>query len=1066
MPQMPTTDEVTQEVRLAVVLYGGVSLAIYINGAVQEMLRLVRSTSQSQSDGTAYGELGAILERAVVPVNRPANASKAVKTRFKIDIISGTSAGGINGVFLAKALANNADLTPIQTLWFEEGDIGKLLNTKESYEGIATPPNQTESLLNSRRMYVKLLEAFDSMDNKDRRNPSAGPLQSPLAEEIDLFATTTDIEGVPVPIQLLDNVVYERRYRNAYHFRFITNERNDFEADNNPFLAFAARCTSSFPFAFEPMRLCDIDDALGKNSNYAQKSYCHSKSTRWQKFYTNYLDGTSLGGNTVEPIAFPKRSFGDGGYLNNAPFSYAVEALIKRQSDVPVERKLFYVEPSPKHPELDPQHTGKPNAIQNSLAALITIPGYQTIRNDLMRVLRRNKDVSRINKTVRRVEDGLESATLPLPMAVESQEITFRQEAFYRAYYQMRATEVTDRLAQTIARVREIDEGSAYFAALRSIVRAWRERTFSNGTTVATVRGSNRVEKFLADFDLPYRIRRLRFVLRKLDALYALRLPEDHPAHIDALKVVRFGLQTGQMNREQLSDVRAAVAKEYGNLKDLLHHLLAVPEPPDCDTPPRNGSQPSPAIKLVRDALPERAQMLAVLRAVITGNKLSFEGFSERSDHTAEAFTTQATIRNEGEPKDTEALFDKRAANLVDREIPIQQALDITGRSLSALLEQQHLVVHAAFRKSCENSDAGRIALRYYQSFDDFDAVQYSMAFGTDIGEPDIVDIVRICPEDAAVLVPNVSERRKKLKGLVAASFGAFFDENWRENDLLWGRLDTAERLIASMLPLKESKCLRDRLIDKAHEEILENFKVQTRIGKMALTQLMEADPKKASQSTQAAEVRRILGVIVPGIATDRASHVRLMDIFRMVVPKEVSRASGLIAAAKSTEIVGKILESLSSQQGVKQAGSSLATVGRIVWGLVEISVPRSLGTVLGRYWQTLILLLGVLLILAGLFTGQMPLSGAGWAAVGIAIALLLLRNALHSFMRGGKILRMIRVVTEIACICVFLIGILQVWRAIGSFWGKSREEICHRLNNCPALPGDTGVRPPGRVEN
>ena len=44
----------THEVRFAIVMYGGVSLAIYINGITQELLRLVRSTAEAgkQSDGT------------------------------------------------------------------------------------------------------------------------------------------------------------------------------------------------------------------------------------------------------------------------------------------------------------------------------------------------------------------------------------------------------------------------------------------------------------------------------------------------------------------------------------------------------------------------------------------------------------------------------------------------------------------------------------------------------------------------------------------------------------------------------------------------------------------------------------------------------------------------------------------------------------------------------------------------------------------------------------------------------------------------------------------------------
>src|SRR5215472_1769092 len=109
--QSPESDamanEAVQEVRLAIVLYGGVSLAIYINGVVQELLRLVRSTAGLQTvkgSETVYQKLGRLLEPGVVPTQEPKDGDP-VKTKFKIDIISGTSAGGINGIYLAKALA-------------------------------------------------------------------------------------------------------------------------------------------------------------------------------------------------------------------------------------------------------------------------------------------------------------------------------------------------------------------------------------------------------------------------------------------------------------------------------------------------------------------------------------------------------------------------------------------------------------------------------------------------------------------------------------------------------------------------------------------------------------------------------------------------------------------------------------------------------------------------------------------------------------------------------------------------------------------------------------------------
>ena len=39
-----------------------------------------------------------------------------IKTKFMIDVISGTSAGGINGIYLAKALVGDSDITDVQNL--------------------------------------------------------------------------------------------------------------------------------------------------------------------------------------------------------------------------------------------------------------------------------------------------------------------------------------------------------------------------------------------------------------------------------------------------------------------------------------------------------------------------------------------------------------------------------------------------------------------------------------------------------------------------------------------------------------------------------------------------------------------------------------------------------------------------------------------------------------------------------------------------------------------------------------------------------------------------------------
>ena len=198
-------------------------------------------------------------------LEKAADSASVPPTRFLVDILSGTSAGGINGIFLAKALANGQDMEELKNLWVTEGDIETLINDKRSIEKPLSLQDPPTSLLNSERMYLKLLQAFDGMDQSAPGRKETD--DSPFVDELDLFVTSTDLQGVVLPIRLSDDLVYERRHRNVMRFVYseqsVSGEktRNDFFAAYNPFLAYAARCTSSFPFAFEPMCLSDTGPA-------------------------------------------------------------------------------------------------------------------------------------------------------------------------------------------------------------------------------------------------------------------------------------------------------------------------------------------------------------------------------------------------------------------------------------------------------------------------------------------------------------------------------------------------------------------------------------------------------------------------------------------------------------------------------------------------------------------------------------------------------------------------------------------------------------------------------------
>src|SRR6185295_19767382 len=96
------------ETRIALSFFGGVSLAVYESGMAVEFFRLV------SSDGI-YRK----LHEQIGPV--------------KVDIISGTSAGGLSAAFLATALINGSpDLDPLLRLWLKKADFEMLLTAADS----------------------------------------------------------------------------------------------------------------------------------------------------------------------------------------------------------------------------------------------------------------------------------------------------------------------------------------------------------------------------------------------------------------------------------------------------------------------------------------------------------------------------------------------------------------------------------------------------------------------------------------------------------------------------------------------------------------------------------------------------------------------------------------------------------------------------------------------------------------------------------------------------------------------------------------------------------------------
>ena len=114
-----------KELRLALVCYGGVSLAVYMHGITKEIWKLLRASAamhhRAEVDAPPIDAVEAVyldLLGALAP---------RLDLRVMTDIVAGASAGGINGIFLAHAVAGGYDLEALRELWLGGADIDKLL---------------------------------------------------------------------------------------------------------------------------------------------------------------------------------------------------------------------------------------------------------------------------------------------------------------------------------------------------------------------------------------------------------------------------------------------------------------------------------------------------------------------------------------------------------------------------------------------------------------------------------------------------------------------------------------------------------------------------------------------------------------------------------------------------------------------------------------------------------------------------------------------------------------------------------------------------------------------------
>jgi hypothetical protein len=282
-----------------------------------------------------------------------------------------------------------------------------------------------------------------------------------------------------------------------------------------------------------------------------------------------------------------------------------------------------------------------------------------------------------------------------------------------------------------------------------------------------------------------------------------------------------------------------------------------------------------------------------------------------------------------------------------------------------------------------------------------------------------------VSPEDATALINERVMKCRKLAGTALGHFGAFLQQRWRENDILWGRLDGAERIISSVLPANHPQ--RPQLIAEAqaaivyetiagmgvtacHELLCESL-MRTASGECDALLLSNSDPKKPGFIDRLSEAFQYLEIAVDERARAKLDakidKVALQDHYAAVFSKN-SRPdpeATLKTASRATTIVGKMFEKLADDQASrgKKYAAWVTRIGLIAWGMAELATPRSLLNLLFRHWLKLLYAFEIVMIIGATILAKPEVSQFGWTMFGITAAVNTVAWLLHDYMNYSR---------------------------------------------------------------
>jgi patatin-related protein len=382
-----------EEVRVALALNGGVSLAVWMGGCAVELDCARRAHAGVEE--LAYD--GFQLAAGGTQTRRVYNAlCDTFGRRLVLDILTGASAGGINGALLGAAMRARRRLHPqfVRDSWIELGDFSRLLQE--------TTEPEPRSLMRGKLFHADLEKAFGAVlgtqpDGAGTKATALPAGQDAVEETIPkLDVTMTDVAGAEKAFRdEWGGDLIAREHRARFKFR----DASDFTAAE---LATAARTSASFPVAFEPW------EVKGAAASLAE------------------LDGPAYGI--------------DGGLLDNAPIRAALDLIPGQRASNRVRRYVCYLNADPPQAAPSPDVNTEPT-IQEVVGYVVNLPRKAPFVDQLYAV----QEATRRSQLAPLIQDPL----LNLDLAT----LTATAKVLLPAYRQRRTALSLDQLLEDPAQV-------------------------------------------------------------------------------------------------------------------------------------------------------------------------------------------------------------------------------------------------------------------------------------------------------------------------------------------------------------------------------------------------------------------------------------------------------------------------------------------------------------------------------------------------------------------------------------------------------------------------------------